>query len=269
MGELTSFIMLLDVKQTIPIGLISLTGAGLITYYLIKSKRKKQVLTSENGSIKFISKDLTDVPTEDFKKFDAESKEINKKTSSITENFEEESKSCFNHESTINEKESLMNTENQNTNLESEDILKKLAEDSQKIDQKRKKQSIVDNSNFEEAFDFLDINQKKSASIQNSTEPNLDKGLLEQFGALATTIALEKKQEKEEYISEKDCFEIWVNYIAIKEDKMLLNNTFVHLSSPWGTVSSINELNEHISKELDLDITKKNWTIVSITKINN
>ncbi len=269
MEDFTSFIMSLDTNQAIPIGLASLLGVGLITYFLLKPKNKNKVLSSEDGEIKIISNDLTDVPTESIEPI---SRQEPSDDNSIFKSILEDSKISRLDESTIDKFDVHFNHEQKepittNKLSESEQLLHSLASDSEKIDQQRKEQEKIDTESFEQAFGGLNLN--KSSQIQNQSVKNdlLNDGLAEQFGSIAKTIEEEKRQPES---NNKDCFDIWVNYMGVKQGKMLLMNTFVSLSSPWGSISAINELSTHIEKEVEADPFggKKSWAIISVTEIN-
>lgn len=262
MGDLTSFIMSLDTNQAIPIGLASLLGVGLITYFLLKPKNKNKILSSEDGEIKIISNDLNDVPIE---KSDNDS---------IFNEILEDSKASRLDETTLTKFDSHFNNEpsldNNTAFSESESLLKQLASESDKIDQERTTQSQLDSSNFEQAFANLNLqravpNSNQERNLNANVSNNSQQGLVEQFGSLASTIQEEKQQSN----NTKDCFDVWVNYMGIKQGKMLLLNTFIHLSNPWGSISAINELSSHIEKEIEADPNsgKKSWAIISVTEI--
>lgn len=268
MEDLTSFIMSLDTTQAMPIGFASLLGVGLITYFLIKPKNKNKILSSEDGEIKIISNDLTDIPTE------SPTRKEPTDDDSIFKEILEESKNSRLDENTLDRFDSHFNQEinesKSNVELsESEKLLQSLASDSYKIDQQRKEQETIDNSNFEQAFGGLNL-QKTTPPQQPQNQTSNDflgEGLAQQFGSIAKTIAEEKKQPE---TNRKECFDVWVNYMGIKQGKMLLMNTFVNLSNPWGSISAINELSTHIEKEVEADPFggKKSWAIISVTEIN-
>ncbi len=246
--------MSLDTNQAIPIGIASLLGVSLITYFLLKPKKKNTVLSSEEGEIKIISNDLMDVPTE------------NSSDESIFKEILEDSKTSRLDENVLNKFDSHFNSETQNIPSESENLLQQLASDSEKIDQQRKEQAQVDNSNFEQAFGGLNLNKNDSSVSQQSKNDFFGGGLAEQFGSIAKTIEEEKKQPN----NKSESFDIWVNYMGMKQGKMLLMNTFIHLSNPWGSMAAITEVSEHIEKEVEADPFggKKSWAIISVTEIN-
>lgn len=61
------------------------------------------------------------------------------------------------------------------------------------------------------------------------------------------------------------CHDVWANYMCFDNGRMNLKNSFIHLENPWGSVSSIAELQDRISEEiLSSSGDKKEWAMVSV-----
>lgn len=62
------------------------------------------------------------------------------------------------------------------------------------------------------------------------------------------------------------CHDVWANYMCMESGRMGLKNTFFHLENPWGSVASIAELQDKISKEIGLTQSgePKEWVMVSV-----
>lgn len=109
-------------------------------------------------------------------------------------------------------------------------------------------------------------------TLTTHTNTPHDNSILEHFGDLADVLHEEGQPHANRHGDKNitSC-DVWVNYMCMKNGKMNLQNLFVNLSSPWGTIDAISNLKEHVEKEVGLDSfgNKQSWAIISVLPIKS
>lgn len=140
------------------------------------------------------------------------------------------------------------------TDIAEETIMTDIVSQSQIIDAKKAQENEQDTNNFFEAFGDL----AKQIHEDNNLSEKPDK---------------EEKAQKIVFTEakEKEIYDIWANYMSLFGGRMNLKNTFIHLEHPWGTISSIAELQEKINYEIGKDTSGNQipWAIISVLPLKD
>ena len=127
----------------------------------------------------------------------------------------------------------------------------------------------LQSSSENKVYEVISVVEKNAKPI--SSETVSDNSILEHFGDLADTLHEEGQHHANRNKDASKVYDVWVNYMCMKNGKMNLQNLFVHLNSPWGTIEAISNLKEHIENEVGLDGfgNKQSWAVVSVLPLQN